>query len=468
MMGQAIGEAIESSGALPGKRLFVSPGGLVAGFDVHVGIAVDRGRYEALPKLADERSNGWPAPSSFTRALIDLILREADAALHVPEPSSSDVRRSWQDLVREAAERFCAGCLYRTGNFDLGSAFNALNGTTARAYEGAAAAGRMLLVGPDHEGLEVLARFAEPVGLHGARAVRKLLQTTGPALALLVHDGGAYGLGGLRARSASEAVFEVAITAHATWELRHGQDVMLRVAYGEAALPRPMFDERLVADTLDRILGPGARTDDLMVLISAASTAEHGTTLVISSAAEAEAARLAGPATLLVPEVLSAELLRRYADMDGAVLIDPTGVCHAVGVILDGEAIGGGDPSRGARYNSAVRYEASATAATLVVVVSEDGGVNLVPVPRSRVRRQVVDDAVTRLGAALESGDPREFSDSFDAVKVLGFYLSKDECERVNAINSAEQQRREEVGTIVIIHEKFQPHADMNSSYFSD
>jgi hypothetical protein len=41
------------------------------------------------------------------------------------------------------------------------------------------------LVAPDHEGLEVRARFAEPVGLHGARAIRKLLQTTGPTLALL-------------------------------------------------------------------------------------------------------------------------------------------------------------------------------------------------------------------------------------------------------------------------------------------
>lgn len=468
MVGEAIAKAIESSGSLPGKRLFVSGGGLVAGFDVHVGVAVDRGRYEALPKLQDESVSGWPAPSSFTRGLIELVLREADAGLHVPAPNSSDVRRSWQDLVREAAERFCAGCLYRTGNFDLGSAFNALNGTTARAYEGAAASGRVLLVAPDHEGLEVRARFAEPVGLQGARAIRKLLQTTGPTLALLVHDGGAYGLGEIRTGNVSEDVFEVAITAHATWELRHREGTMLRVAYGEAALPRPMFDERLVADTLDRILGPSAQVDRLMVLISAASTAAHGTTLVISAQAATEAERLAGPATMLEPQDLSAELLRRYADMDGAVLIDPSGICHAVGVILDGEAHGRGDPSRGARYNSALRYEASAVASTVVVVVSEDGGVNLVPVARPRVRRQAVDDALTRLEAALEPDDPREFSGSFDAVKALSFYLSEEQCERANGINRAEQERRKGAGVMVIIREEFQPQADMNDSYFSD
>jgi hypothetical protein len=285
---------------------------------------------------------------------------------------------------------------------------------------------------------------------------------------LLVHDGGAYGLGEIRTGNVSEDVFEVAITAHATWELRHGEDTMLRVAYGEAALPRPMFDERLVADTLDRILGPSAQVDGLMVLISAASTAAHGTTLVISAQAATEAERLAGPATMLDPQDLSAELLRRYADMDGAVLIDPSGICHAVGVILDGEAHGRGDPSRGARYNSALRYEASAAASTVVVVVSEDGGVNLVPVARPRVRRQAVDDALTRLEAALDSDDPREFSGSFDAVKALSFYLSEEQCERANDINRAEQERRKGAGVIVIIREEFQPQADMNDSYFSD
>jgi len=93
----------------------------------------------------------------------------------------------------------------------------------------------------------------------------------------------------------------------------------------------------------------------------------------------------------------------------------------------------------------------------VVVVVSEDGGVNLVPVPRPRVRRQVVDDAVIRLEAALDSGDPREFSESFDAIKALSFYLSEEQCERVNTISRAEQQRREEAGVIVIIREELQP-----------
>ena len=199
MMGMAIAAAIEESGVLPGRRLFVERGWLVVGFDVHVAIVVDKDRYDALPKLEGEDVDRFPAASSFTRGLIDLILREADAGLRVPEPSTSDIRKSKEDLIREAGDRFFAGCLYRTRNFDLGTAFNALNGATARSYEGSGASGRILLVHPDDEGLSIQARFTERVGLTRTRAIRKLLQTTNESCGLLVHDGGAFGLGDIDA-----------------------------------------------------------------------------------------------------------------------------------------------------------------------------------------------------------------------------------------------------------------------------
>ena len=194
----------------------------------------------------------------------------------------------------------------------------------------------------------------------------------------MVHSG----LAILTPARVSGDVYEVIVTSHATWDLRHGSDTMLRVSYGEASLPRPMFDERVAEDALDRILGAGADCEALMSLVGAATHVTHGTTLVISADAAGEAVRLSGPATQVVPAKLSPDLLLRYADMDGALLVDPTGACHAVGVILDGKAHGRGDSARGARYNSALRYAASTSAATLIAVVSEDGGVDLVPEPR--------------------------------------------------------------------------------------
>jgi len=60
------------------------------------------------------------------------------------------------------------------------------------------------------------------------------------------------------------------------------------------------------------------------------------------------------------------------------VLPDPQGYCYSIGVILDGKASAGhGNSTRGARYNSAIRYVESSDFPTLVVVVSEDGMVDV-------------------------------------------------------------------------------------------
>jgi hypothetical protein len=466
--GTAIAELIEASGTLPGKRCFATGGTAVSGFVVHVVLAVDEEAFDSLPALEGEDVERFPAPSSLTRQVLRLVLDEAGAALRVPDPSSSALRQSSEDIVREAAERLCAGCLYRTRNFDLSSAFRSLNEITARAYEGSGAHGRLLLASPDNPGIEVVTRLDSAVNLNAGRAVRKLLQTSNRSFALLVHDGGVYGLGRLRDGEEPQAVYEIEVTAHATWELRRGSDTLMRVAYGAASLPSPMLDVQALEDTIERVFESRADTDYLVSLIAAATTARHGTTLVVSADASGEAERLAGSATLVMPDPLTPALLSRYAEMDGAVLVDPDGTCFAVGVILDGQAHERGDPARGARYNSSLRYEASATPPTVVVVVSEDGGADVIPTPRLRIHRQTVTDAVTRLEASLDPEHPGRFSEALDGIKDLAFYLSPDQCTTVNETSQAEQRQRMESGTISIVWPTFAPHPDMNDSYFLD
>jgi hypothetical protein len=58
----------------------------------------------------------------------------------------------------------------------------------------------------------------------------------------------------------------------------------------------------------------------------------------VARAKALEAARLSAQATLIEPALLSPELLRQATGIDGAVLFDPDGTCHALGVILDGTA----------------------------------------------------------------------------------------------------------------------------------
>jgi DNA integrity scanning protein DisA with diadenylate cyclase activity len=100
---------------------------------------------------------------------------------------------------------------------------------------------------------------------------------------------------------------------------------------------------------------------------------------VISLDAAEEAQRLSTQATLMEPTVLTPAMVEAVTSIDGAVLLDVGGRCHAIGVILDGDVSPLGTRARGARYNSAVRYVQSHRGRALAIVVSEDGTVDIRP-----------------------------------------------------------------------------------------
>ena len=116
----------------------------------------------------------------------------------------------------------------------------------------------------------------------------------------------------------------------------------------------------------------------LWSLVEASIQQKKGALIVITNDAEEEAARLGGQSTRIKPVKVTAPDMELRTSIDGAVLLGQEGVCHAVGVILDGIATGVGDSSRGARYNSALRYVEGRTHC-MAVVVSEDGMIDLVP-----------------------------------------------------------------------------------------
>lgn len=465
--GTAIAEAVEASGTMAGKRVISSTAGHIAGFEVHVCVAVDADPFDALPRLEGEEVNRFAAPGSFVRHLIELALHEADSALDQRSPGMGAIRRRAEDLVAEAAETFAAGCCFRTHNFMSPWVLRPVTRISQRPYEGTGAAGRLVLARPDHPAVEVVARLARPVLLESARGVRKLLETTDDDVALLVHEEGVFGLGRVSDIDA-EDVFEITVIGHATWELNHRGVGLLRVSYGVPALPSPIFDTSRLLDAIDRTLGDKAKGEALLPLVHAAAAARHGTTLVISATAPAEAARLSGQATLVEPRELTPDLLAHFSKIDGAVLVDTEGICFAIGVILDGKAEGEGDPARGARFNSAVRYQRSAPAPSVAVVVSEDGDVVHVPWLRPRVRRQDVLDAMTVLEAAAASEDRGQFSEAYDAVRRLGFYLSPEQCERVNELARIEHDRAMAPGGIAIVRRPIKPSPEMRDSYFTE
>ena len=186
-----------------------------------------------------------------------------------------------------------------------------------------------------------------------------------------------------------------------------------------------------------------------------------GTMLVISDAAETEATRLASQAILVEGVQLDAKSVRLVSAIDGAVLVDRDCRCRALGVILDGIAQQG-DPSRGARYNSAIRYIESTDVPTICLVVSEDGYVDMIPQLLPQVSKQLIAKHVEDLCAM-------NLDTSHQTRNWLGkhrFYLTSAQCDVVNRELARIDAEPREGNWIKFEVKSFEPNAGMNDSYY--
>ncbi len=120
---------------------------------------------------------------------------------------------------------------------------------------------------------------------------------------------------------------------------------------------------------------PTADIEELLSIVNAAVNQKHGTTIVFSPQAMAEAERLKESCFRIKPARIT-QMTHQISSIDGAVLCDMAGVCHAIGIILDGSSSESEDISRGARHNSAKRYKASHPEC-VICVISEDGDMTI-------------------------------------------------------------------------------------------
>ena len=181
----------------------------------------------------------------------------------------------------------------------------------------------------------------------------------------------------------------------------------------------------------------------------------HGALIVIADDAAEEADRLRNQSLAVAPTPLSPELAIRLSGIDGALLCDSQRTCHAIGVILDGRASDDiGDPGRGSHLNSALRYVASSSHPTAAMVVSEDGGLDMIPALKPVLSRQ---DLSSRL-AELEkiATRPPNPPDREREIKIIhwienhAFYLSGEQCENANRwIAECEERFFDDSGTRV-------------------
>ena len=359
----------------------------LSGYFVLTVLRLRRKPLQAYPALRPDRyyTDGRPLPASLLLAAAQRFLDEGVKALSEPEPGAGIIfrARDTEELLRAAGRSFLDTPAQALG-LDPATTklFATCNTISSLRYEGAEGVGQLLLARRGHPNLTEVFALTCPTELTDYRAVRKLLEMTTPDVHLLADGEHVYALGRLSGPydPVREDLFIISFTTHFAWELQHAGQVLLRAHYGVPGLPRNRLSRTRFRHDLRRTFGltESAGIGLLWDIVLAASRQSHGTLLVITTEALAEADRLKLQCTLIEPVLLTPLITSLVTSIDGAVLLDPAGYCYSIGVILDGRASGRGDSTRGARYNSALRYVESSEYPCLAVVVSEDGLVDVI------------------------------------------------------------------------------------------
>lgn len=257
------------------------------------------------------------------------------------------------------------------------NAFDILCGIASLPYEGAANSGSISILNSLSSKLPDLA-FNTPISFleTNNREIRKILEMTNHDQSLLLQNGSFVGIG-------KKQKTAINFKGNGKWSLEVENEILLSVeanrAYIVPSAKGSDFDQ-----VYAQVFGahPGPFLDEI---IAAARKQKHGTSIVISSYASNEANRLCqkNRGIAIVPKRISAEMILSITSIDGAIILDEKGICHAIGVILDGEAISNGDTARGARYNSLCNYidyqKKKNRGDCMAVIISEDKTIDVYP-----------------------------------------------------------------------------------------
>ncbi len=358
----------------------------INGYLVFTLLRVQRKPLRAYPSLKPDRfyTDGKPLANSLVVGAVYRFNEECVKSLTEPEPGAGLLfrPRETEELLRASGKSLLDTPAHALGaDPSVAQLFFTLNTISSLRYEGAEGIGRLLLAQRGHTNVEEVFALTCPTELSDYRAVRKLLEMTSHDVHLLADGEKVYALGRQVGHydASREDLFDIHFVKHYAWELAHAGQVLLRARYGLPTLPRPRLNRTRFKRDLKRTfdLHRADKVSHLWDVVLEASKQPKGTLLVITTEALAEADRLKLQCTLIEPVPLTPLITQLITSIDGAVLLDPEGYCYSIGVILDGKASGHGTSTRGARFNSAVRYVESSPYPCLVVVVSEDGMVDV-------------------------------------------------------------------------------------------
>ena len=254
-------------------------------------------------------------------------------------------------------------------------------------------------------GEDIVSKMPEyELNMDNLRTIRKLLEMPGERYGFLaVRDGDKYRMEGLIHNDVIEEKSYIQFEGYMRWCAVSKGNEVLQYKDGSYNVPKTTQDndkegwkgdiENLKNQEAFKNFSCDMETikDVIEILIK---SSQHGTSIIFMDDAllEEEVKRLwEFKRAYRVEEffmIHSVEAVKGIAGIDGALIADFKGYCHAAGAILDGEMISAGRSDRGARYNSIANYvswvlkkwekEKGEKYFCFAAIISEDEMVNLI------------------------------------------------------------------------------------------
>ncbi|HSN67200.1 MAG TPA: diadenylate cyclase, partial [Fusibacter sp.] len=301
------------------------------------------------------------------RSLLDTIIYEtlsyinecAQGLVHGEEI----LEKSHSELIKLSGRHFLQGILR---NDSVVNPFEKINKISSLSYEKSFSDGKILLMNNQaalafatKHLLKTLVQFEEKIPLSSTRHIRKILELSNSEVYLLSDGEFLYSTVEFTLPHETQYnFFTIEFNNYFSWQLNHNGNKLMQVIHEEVFIPKPKVSFFNFSMEVKKIF-PDLESKKILNLYRLTLEAlkqVKGTIIVVSKNARSEAHRLRNQGFLIEALPLSPSIIRSITSIDGAVLMDLDGFCHGIGVILDGIATEKGDPSRGARYNSAIRY----------------------------------------------------------------------------------------------------------------
>ncbi|MGM0378197.1 MAG: DNA integrity scanning protein DisA nucleotide-binding domain protein [Bacillota bacterium] len=324
---------------------------------------------------------------SFIEAAFDQVIRDINNNIELLKTNKDFVKIDFKETIRRGAIRFINTSLNRSV---LTNIFNQINNISSLYYESNVSKGEIIVIDEKylenkHSNIEKIMLLKSKVTLKNKRLIRKLLEISHKNISLLSDGKFIYGIGRLSNKEYQDDLFRFKFKGIYEWEFFYNDKKLLEVDYEKIKLPTNKVTYSVFKKRINELFDDMSikNITKLYSVLLGATKQKHGTMLVISPNARSETIRLKSQCFRVRPKKLNAEIIKEITAIDGAVLIDTKCYCHGIGVILDGMASSKGDTSRGARYNSAIRYVETVNrnegySDCLAVVISEDGYVDLI------------------------------------------------------------------------------------------